>query len=49
MDSTGHIPEAAKLDEYYVFVIDYTLHFIDLYPVRELSAKTFATCLLGLI
>eukprot|EP01039_Chlorochromonas_danica_P015483 gene15483-18195_t len=49
MDSTGHLPKDANGNEYLVSIIDHFSRFIELYPVPDLSAKTFATCLLAWI
>jgi len=35
------------LNEYLVSIIDHFSRFIELYPVPDLSAKIFATCLLA--
>jgi len=47
--STGHLPKDANGIEYLISIIDYFSRFIELYPVPDLSAKMFATCLLACI
>ena len=45
----GHLPMDANGNEYLVSIIDHFSRFIELYPVPDLSARTFATCLLAWI
>jgi len=45
-DSTGRLPLDANNNEYLVSIIDHFSRFIEIYPVKDLSAKEFAKCLL---
>ena len=45
-DSTGRLPRDANGNEYLVSIIDRFSRFIEIYPVKDLTAKEFAKCLL---
>jgi len=46
VDSTGRLPKDAQNNEYIVSIIDNFSRFLELYAVNDLSANTFARCLL---
>ena len=45
-DSTGRLPKDANGNEYLISIIDHFSRFIEIYPVKDLTAKEFAKCLL---
>jgi len=45
-DSTGRLPKDASGNEYLVSIIDHYSRFIEIYPVKDLTAKELAKCLL---
>jgi transposase InsO family protein len=45
-DSTGRLPKDANNNEYLISIIDHFSRFIEIYPVKDLTAKEFAKCLL---
>jgi len=49
VDSTGRLPKDAQNNEYIVSIIDNFSRFLELYAVNDLSANTFARCLLDFI
>ena len=46
VDATGRLPKDKDGNEYIISVIDHFSRFIELYAVKDLSAITFASCLL---
>lgn len=49
VDSTGKLPTDAQNNEYIVSIIDNFSRFLELYAVKDLTANTFARCLLDFI
>jgi len=49
VDSTGKLPTDARNNEYIVSIIDNFSRFLELYAVKDLTANTFARCLLDFI
>jgi hypothetical protein len=46
VDATGKLPTDKDGNQYIISVIDHFSRFIELYAVKDLEARTFATCLL---
>ena len=47
VDSTGRLPMDAQGNQYLISIIDHFSRFMELYAVPDLSATTFARCLLS--